>query len=117
MVSVSNLLAQVSNLLVIDGWKGVFLTAGLSYNYFLKAVTSQTYSVLKARIDVCIICPFPREVKVCDNKVSNLKFILYLECSFRCKVVAAMEINTTANQVYQHNFGDTVLLQKNIEVS
>lgn len=28
-----------------------------------------------------------------------------------------MEINTTANQVYEQNFGDTELLQKNIEVS
>lgn len=28
-----------------------------------------------------------------------------------------MEINTTANQVYHLNFGDTNMLQKNIEVS
>jgi len=36
-------------------------------------------------------------------------------CSFPSKVVTAMEINTTANQVYKQNFGDTKLLQKNIE--
>ena len=42
---------------------------------------------------------------------------LLLECRFSGKVLAALEINTTANQVYQLNFGDTKLLQKNIEVS
>ena len=31
--------------------------------------------------------------------------------------MAALEINTTANQVYQLNFSDTELLQKKIEVS
>ncbi|XP_020621439.1 tRNA (cytosine-5-)-methyltransferase-like isoform X2 [Orbicella faveolata] len=36
-------------------------------------------------------------------------------CRFSGKVFAALEINTTANQVYQLNFGDTKLLQKNIE--
>ncbi|XP_015765022.1 PREDICTED: tRNA (cytosine(38)-C(5))-methyltransferase-like [Acropora digitifera] len=33
-------------------------------------------------------------------------------CSFPCKVVAALEINTTSNFVYRQNFGSTVLLQK-----
>jgi len=42
---------------------------------------------------------------------------LLLGCRFSGKVFAALEINTTANQVYQLNFGDTKLLQKNIEVS
>lgn len=41
----------------------------------------------------------------------------YAGCSFPSEVVAAMEINTTANQVYHLNFSDTNLLQKNIEVS
>lgn len=44
-------------------------------------------------------------------------FINNAGCSFPSEVVAAMEINTTANQVYHLNFGDTNLLQKNIEVS
>ena len=38
-------------------------------------------------------------------------------CGFAGEVNAALEINTTANQVYQLNFADTKLLQKNIEVS
>ena len=45
-----------------------------------------------------------------------LSFAL-IGCSFPGKVVAAMEINTTANQVYEWNFGNTELFQKNIEVS
>ncbi|CAH3031200.1 unnamed protein product [Pocillopora meandrina] len=36
-------------------------------------------------------------------------------CGFAGEVNAALEINTTANQVYQLNFADTKLLQKNIE--
>ena len=49
--------------------------------------------------------------------VINIFIFLLLECRFSGKVLAALEINTTANQVYQLNFGDTKLLQKNIEVS
>lgn len=41
--------------------------------------------------------------------------MLFGGCSFPCKVVAALEINTTSNFVYRQNFGSTVLLQKNIE--
>lgn len=32
------------------------------------------------------------------------------------QVVAAVDINTTANDVYRHNFPNTVLLNKTIEV-
>ncbi|KXJ21387.1 DNA (cytosine-5)-methyltransferase [Exaiptasia diaphana] len=36
-------------------------------------------------------------------------------CGFKTEVVAALEINNTANVVYKHNFPDVKLLQRNIE--
>ena len=54
---------------------------------------------------------------VLEPHVIDVFISLLLECRFSGKVLAALEINTTANQVYQLNFGDTKLLQKNIEVS
>ena len=41
----------------------------------------------------------------------------FTEIGVCVKVVAAVEINTTANRVYKYNFPDTNLQQKNIEVS
>lgn len=37
-------------------------------------------------------------------------------CGTPAHVVAAIDINTTANEVYSHNFPDTLLLNRNIEV-
>lgn len=42
--------------------------------------------------------------------------IFYTACGIYAGVVAAVDINTTANQVYSHNFPKTVLLNRNIEV-
>ena len=42
--------------------------------------------------------------------------IFYTACGISAGVVAAVDINTTANQVYSHNFPETVLLNRNIEV-
>ena len=65
--------------------------------------------------------PYPSKF-LCVNMFWNHTLLMFfisllLECRFSGKVLAALEINTTANQVYQLNFGDTKLLQKNIEVS
>lgn len=48
----------------------------------------------------------------------TLMFLFFIPagCEFSGEVIAALEINTTANLVYQLNFTDTKLLQKNIEV-
>ena len=37
------------------------------------------------------------------------------ESSITAEIVAAVDINTTANKVYQHNFPTTKLLQRNIQ--
>jgi tRNA (cytosine38-C5)-methyltransferase len=37
-------------------------------------------------------------------------------CARAFTVVAAVDINTTANEVYKHNFPETPILQRNIEV-
>uniref|UniRef100_A0A8C7X0A4 Uncharacterized protein n=1 Tax=Oryzias sinensis TaxID=183150 RepID=A0A8C7X0A4_9TELE len=38
------------------------------------------------------------------------------ESGVPAEVVAAVDINTTANQIYKHNFPDTPLWNKSIEV-
>lgn len=45
-------------------------------------------------------------------------FNLFLsESSVPAEVVAAVDVNTTANEIYKHNFPTTPLLPKTIEVS
>ena len=39
------------------------------------------------------------------------------ESGIAAKVVAAIDVNTTANEIYRHNFPDTPLWSKTIEVS
>lgn len=41
----------------------------------------------------------------------------FLESSVPAEVVAAVDVNTTANEIYKHNFPNTPLLPKTIEVS
>lgn len=43
-------------------------------------------------------------------------FFLLSESGIPAQVVAAIDINTTANQIYKHNFPDTPLWNKTIEV-
>lgn len=46
-------------------------------------------------------------------------FLLFfcLESAIPSEVVAAVDVNTTANEIYKHNFPNTPLLPKTIEVS
>ena len=44
-------------------------------------------------------------------------FFLCAESGVAAKVVAAVDVNTTANEIYKHNFPNTPLLPKTIEVS
>lgn len=40
-----------------------------------------------------------------------------VESAVPAEVVAAVDVNTTANEIYKYNFPDTLLLPKTIEVS
>ena len=44
----------------------------------------------------------------------NVPVFIPAGCGFIGEVIVALEINTTANQVYQLNYGDTKLLQKKL---
>lgn len=46
-----------------------------------------------------------------------MKCLLPPESGIPFEVVAAIDINTTANEIYRHNFPKTTLWSKTIEVS
>lgn len=46
----------------------------------------------------------------------KIVFLYTTACGFNVQIVAAVDINTIANDVYQHNFPETPLLNRNIEV-
>lgn len=50
----------------------------------------------------------PSVILVCPN---------FSESGVTAEVVAAVDVNTTANQIYKHNFPGTALWSKTIEVS
>ena len=52
-----------------------------------------------------------------SNKTFNVTVFIRAGCGFPGEVIAALGINSTANQVYQLNFSDIKMLQKSIEVS
>lgn len=43
--------------------------------------------------------------------------LVYSDSGLTAEVVAAVDVNTTANQIYKHNFPSTTLWSKTIEVS
>lgn len=47
----------------------------------------------------------------------KIHFLLSSESGIPFELVAAVDINTTANEIYKHNFPNTTLWNKTIEVS
>lgn len=47
----------------------------------------------------------------------KIHFLLSSESGIPFELVAAIDINTTANEIYKHNFPNTTLWNKTIEVS
>lgn len=57
---------------------------------------------------------FPRVVK--SSYSFQIIFLILESCTY-AEVVAAVDVNTLANDVYKHNFPNTPLWAKTIEVS
>lgn len=60
--------------------------------------------------------PYNEQVHVKDFTFKNIPFIITESC-ISAQVVAAIDVNTVANEVYKYNFPHTQLLAKTIEVS
>jgi hypothetical protein len=61
---------------------------------------------------------FPPGISIAtiENSETTQYFFHILACAVDVKVIAAIDINTTANEVYAYNYPDTTLLNRNIEV-
>lgn len=52
-----------------------------------------------------------------DKRLTKMYLCVFLESSVPAEVIGAVDVNTTANEIYKHNFPNTPLLPKTIEVS